>query len=290
MVCAALADIHPDLEIETVVIKTSGDWHPSDGEVRLEESAGGKGQFAKEIEQALLDNSIDAAVHSMKDMESFMPEGLTIDHMLPREDPRDAFLSNDIQNIEGLPQGATVGTASVRRQAFLLSLRPDLNVVPFRGNVGTRIEKLRTGQVDATLLALAGLKRLGLEHEAASIIDPDVMLPAAGQGAVGIETRVGDTDIQSIFDPISHKETVLCVGAERAALAILDGSCHTPIGAQATLDGDQMHLRLAVVSLDGQQKYSEEGRAETGNLSGAEALGRNIGQRLKDQLPEGFLS
>ncbi len=195
MVCDALREAWPDLEIEVKEILTSGDWRISDGEVRLATADGGKGQFATEIEVFLTLNEIDIAVHSMKDMDSNLPDGLVIDHMLPREDARDTLLFADrdaVCAIEDLPAGTVVGTASVRRQAFMLSLNPALRVVPLRGNVGTRIEKVRRGDVDVTLLATAGLNRLGIAGEADVILNEDVMLPAAGQGAVGIEMRAGD--------------------------------------------------------------------------------------------------
>jgi len=296
MVKAALAQKCPDIQTQTVVIKTSGDWDPAQGEVRLSEKEGGKGQFAKEIEAALLAGEIDCAVHSMKDMDSHMPKGLILEHMLERDDSRDVLLVSKSAKIgqkkrlDILPEGAVIGTASVRRQAFLLARRPDLKIVPMRGNVQTRIDKLRKEQkVDATLLALAGLKRLGLEDEADVILDPEEMLPAAGQGAVGIELREKDSDILAIFSQISHGETVLRVLAERAALAVLGGSCHTPIGAHAMLQGDHMHLRLQITALDGSQSYTEEGVYVVRNNEEARAFGRQLGHILKDKVPARFL-
>ena len=294
MVQEALRVHFPDLETDVVVIQTSGDWNPADGEVRLSEEAGGKGQFAKEIEAALLAGEIDCGVHSMKDMDSQLPEGLMIDHMLPRADVRDVLLfSNDLAensqlNAKGfdvIPQGALVGTASVRRGAFLLAERPDLKVEPFRGNVQTRIGKVRVGNVDISLLAFAGLQRLGLEHEADVILEPEEMLPAAGQGAVGIEIRTGDNDTLSIIGRISHDKTVFCVKAERAALKVLDGSCHTPIGAYATLNDGNMVLRVRVCSLDGTRSFNDEIAGNVHDIAEAEALGREIGERLKAIVP-----
>lgn len=295
MVRDALLAAHLDLAVEIVIIKTSGDWKPSDGEVRLEADGGGKALFAKEIEEAMLDGRVDAAVHSMKDMETSLPEGLQIAHMLPREDARDSFLisdlANNVQNINDLPQGAVVGSASVRRQAFLLAKRPDLKVVPLRGNVQTRIEKLRSGQVDATLLAMAGLNRLGLSDEADFVVEPEDMLPAAGQGAVGIETRTADAEISALFDVISCDNTMLRVSAERAVLEVLNASCHTPIGAYATLDATgQMHLRAMVAMLDGSAHYSEEARLAINSLEAAHALGTAVGQALKDRAPSEILA
>lgn len=289
MVRAELARAWPDLETEVVVIQTSGDWCPEDGEVRLSEAEGGKGQFAKEIEEKLLSGEIEAAVHSMKDMESRLPEGLVIAHMLPREDPRDVILFNDLaknsQNIKDWPTGFTVGTSSVRRAAFLKALRPDLNIVPLRGNVQTRIDKLKSGQADATVLAYAGLKRLGLQEEVGLILEPEEMLPSAGQGAVGIEILSSNDNVLSIFSQISCAQTVSCVRAERAALALLDGSCHTPIGAYAVRQGDGLYLQVKVAAADGSQIWSEEGRGDD-----PEALGEALGIKLKSRIPPGVLS
>lgn len=309
---ARLKDACPEVETELVIIRTSGDWKPSDGDVRLSTVDGGKGQFAKEIEQALLDGDIDIAVHSMKDMDSTLPEGLVIDHMLEREDPRDALLlrnrvalhsgynneklANNSQLIDDgfacLSEGMVVGTASVRRAAFLLSRRPDLHIVPFRGNVQTRIDKLRGENskndgpnVGCTLLAMAGLNRLGLSAEADIVLEPEAMLPAAGQGAVGIEVRANDEDSIFIISHISHLNTVQCVKAEREVLRILDGSCHTPIGAYATLEDGEMRLRVCVVSLDGQRGFDDEIRGKVATVDEAIALGKTIGERLKAGVP-----
>ncbi len=289
-----LAEKHPDLETEIITIKTSGDWSPEQGEMRLKDEDGGKGQFAKEIEETLLSGAIDCAVHSMKDMETTLPEGLTIDHMIAREDPRDALLisklANNIRKIEDLEDGALFGTASVRRQAFLLALNPTLKITPLRGNVQTRIDKLKNGQISATILAYAGLKRLNLAHEVHIILDTDIMLPAAGQGAVGIETRKKDTHISAIFDSINCADTLTCVTAERAVLHVLDGSCHTPIGAHATLEGDKLHLCAAIASLDGTQMYKEEITICATNTNEAQAIGRNLGQTLRDKIPSALLN
>ncbi len=300
-VCAKLAEVFPDLKTQIVVIKTSGDWSPSDGEVRLSEAEGGKGLFAKELEQALLSGEIDAAVHSMKDMDSNLPEELVIDHMLPREDARDALLfSSEIkkkaefsQNKSGgfdaLPEGCVVGTASVRRAAFILSKRPDIKIEPFRGNVGTRIEKVRGGQVGCTCLAMAGLNRLGLSHEVDVVMSVEEMLPAAGQGAVGVEVRESDSDMLTIFGQISCFNTVLCVKAEREVLRVLDGSCHTPIGAYATLECGEIWLRVHVASEDGTKNFTDEIKGAVRNIEEAIALGHKLGQRIKLLIPEEVL-
>jgi hydroxymethylbilane synthase len=292
---ARLKAVHPDLEIEIVIIKTSGDWKPSDGEVRLSEENGGKGQFAKEIEEALIEGAVDIGVHSMKDMDSFLPEGLVIEHMLPREDVRDALLLSHklrgyVQNLEDLPEGAKIGTASVRRGAFLLARRPDLQIEPFRGNVQTRIDKVRAGQVDATFLAMAGLNRLGLSEEADVPIDVVSMLPAAGQGAVGIEHRAVDLDVAALLAPLNCRETYYCVGAERAALKVLDGSCHTPIGAYAQIVNDQMSLEVQVSSVDGLQSFGAQLRETVSSVMEALALGVKVAEQVKAHLPAGFLS
>lgn len=294
MVTAALARVAPDTETEIVVIKTSGDWRPEEGETRLSEEKGGKGQFAKEIEEALLGGRIDAGVHSMKDMESHLPKGLVIDCMLPREDARDCVVlqkPGTIHKIDDLPYGFIIGTSSVRRAAFLKTRRPDFTIVPLRGNVETRLEKLRRREqgMGGIVLAYAGLKRLGLEHEASFLVPVEHMLPSAGQGAVGIEVPAAGSNILSIFGRISHLQTLICVKAERAALAVLDGSCHTPIGAHAVLKDIQIHLRLCVASPDSEQMFSEEVLAEVSGVHGAEEVGRKLAILLKQKLPAGFL-
>lgn len=290
MVEAALKAAHPDLEIDIKVIQTSGDWKPEQGETRLSEIEGGKGLFAREIERAILTGEVDCGVHSLKDMQSVLPEGLVIRHALQRADCRDVFLSNGPKRIEDLPQGAVVGTSSLRRQAMILSLRPDLKIVPLRGNVPTRIEKMRAGQVDAAVLALAGLERLGLGHEVASILETDQMLPAASQGIVGIEIRTNDNETSRLLDSIHNREAGLMAAAERAALATLDGSCHTPIGAHAVLHGDTIRLQVLVASPDGAQVFRDEQSGPVGSDDDAALLGHVVGMRLKARLPEGFLT
>lgn len=285
MVKDKIANIGQNIDVSIRIIKTSGDWKPQDGEVRLEALEGGKAQFAKEIEEALLAGEIDIAVHSMKDMETVLPEGLVIPFMLPREDVRDAFISDKASCISDLPQGAVVGTASVRRQAFLLNQRPDLNVVPFRGNVQTRLDKLRAGQVDATFLACAGLNRLGMSDEVTSAIEVDEMLPAVGQGAVGIEVRASDLNELSFIDQFCCLKTYLCVGCERGVLRALGGSCHTPVGVHAVLNDGSLYLRVQVVSLDGSQSWSDEDTAVCKDVNDAVTLGERVGVRLKEKVP-----
>lgn len=289
LVCAALQTAHPDLEVEIVEIRTSGDWTPAQGEAPLCALAGGKAQFAKEIEDAILSGQVDCGVHSLKDMPAFLPKGLVIDHVLPREDPRDAFLSNGRGGLETLPPASVLGTSSVRRRAVILSLRPDLKIVSLRGNVTTRLEKLRAGQVDAILLAAAGLARLGLLHEVSGFLEPSLMLPAAGQGIVGIETRENDTRTRRIFDKISSFETRLCAAAERGAMAALGGSCHTPAAAHAVRRGADLFLRVEVYAPDGLMSWGDEGHAPAHDVSACHDLGLVIGRRVRDAVPPGIL-
>lgn len=292
MVRTHLKRVHPDLDVEIITILTSGDWKPSDGETRLSEEKGGKGQFAKEIEQALVRGDIDIAVHSMKDMESNLPDGLEIPWILPREDARDVLilnsdLSKNIQKMSDLPHGCRVGTSSVRRTAFALSKRPDLVIEPFRGNVQTRLDKLAAGQVEATFLALAGLKRLGLDGQINGIIlEPEDMLPAAAQGAVGIEILSSRKNYLSFIGQISCEKTYSCVAAEREALRILDGSCHTPIGAYATWqDGDTMRLRIQVTALDGLQSIVRDEMVQIHNPEEARTFGARLADGIKTNAP-----
>jgi len=286
MVVDALKAAHPGLAVEIITIQTSGDWKPEQGEARLSETAGGKGQFAAEIERAILAQEVDCGVHSLKDMPSVLPDGLMLRHTLKRADPRDALLANGVvHSLEDLPRGAVVGSSSLRRQAMLLARRPDLKIAPLRGNVPTRIEKLRAGQVDATVLALAGLSRLHLEHEVACILAPEFMLPAACQGIVGIEIRKNDSDTARLFDPVHDRNAGLAAAAERAALAVLDGSCHTPIGAHATLDHDQMILKVLVASADGKQIFEDEQAGPVRSDDDAACLGQVVGMRLRARVP-----
>jgi len=280
MVRDALAAAHPDLrgadDIQILPIKTTGD---AVQDRKLME-IGGKGLFTKEIEEALLAGRIDCAVHSMKDMQTWLPDGLTIGAMLEREDARDALFARIGTRIAELRDGAAVGTASLRRQAQLLALRPDLRIVPLRGNVETRLRKLAAGEADATLLAVAGLKRLGLLDKASALIASEEILPAVGQGAIGIEIRAGDEGLGTRLAPLDHRATTLCVTAERACLAELDGSCHTPIAAYAELAGDGRSLRLrSLIALpDGTAVHRDE---REGPAADPVTLGRAAGQRLK---------
>ncbi len=271
---AAFEDLQAPGAIDVVVISTTGDQVAD----RPLADIGGKGLFCKEIEMALFDGRIDCGVHSMKDMPTWLPEGLTIAAMLPRADPRDMLISRKADSIQALPEGAVVGTASLRRQAQILAKRPDLKVVNFRGSVGTRLKKLDAGEVDATLLAKAGLDRLALADVPKAVLSPEEMLPAVGQGVVGLECRADDNDLLTLFAQIDHAESSQCVHAERAMLDVLDGSCHTPIGAYALLEGEQMHLRGLVARADGSECFET---ARRGPIGEAIALGREAGEELR---------
>jgi hydroxymethylbilane synthase len=242
------------------VIKTTGD--------RIQDrplsEAGGKGLFTKELEEALLAGEIDLAVHSMKDMPTLLPAGLTIACLLPREDVRDAFISRKASSLAALPAGAVVATSSLRRQAQVLHVRPDLKVVPMRGNVETRLRKLEDGVADATLLACAGLRRLGLADRITSAIATDEMLPAVAQGAIGVEMRSGNMLMAELLAPINDEPTALAVTAERAFLARLEGSCRTPIAGLAELDGGRLVFRGMILTPDGREAHAtrREGRPE----------------------------
>ena len=278
-----LAAAHPELAgegaVEILVIKTTGDRIQD----RTLAEAGGKGLFTKEIEEALLEGAIDLAVHSMKDVPTWLPAGLEIPCLLPRVDARDAWFSASGQGLDQLPPGAVVGTASLRRQAQVLARRPDLRVVPLRGNVGTRLAKLAAGEVAATLLALAGLTRLGLTEGITAVMEPDVMLPAVAQGAIGIECRSADDATRALLAPLACADTAARVDAERALLAVLDGSCRTPIAAHARLDGSGgLVLDALVLRPDGSESFLARRR---GTAAAAAELGRDAGEELKARLP-----
>ena len=238
---------------------------------------GGKGLFVKELEQAMLDGRADIAVHSMKDVPVDFPEGLALHTICEREDPRDAFVSNTFANIAQLPQGAIVGTSSLRRQCQIRELRPDLEIRDLRGNVNTRLAKLDDGQYDAIILAAAGLIRLQMHDRIKAFIEPEESLPANGQGAVGIECRIDDEVTQALLAPLEHNETRIRVNAERAMNRRLEGGCQVPIGAYALVDGEQVHLRGLVGAIDG----SEILRAEiSGKAIDAEQLGVQLAEQL----------
>jgi len=280
---ARLAKAHalPDDAFEIVVIKTTGDKVLD----RALSEIGGKGLFTKEIEDALLAGGIDLAVHSMKDMPTVLPAGLEIGALLPREDVRDAFISRGFGGVDALPQGSVVGSSSLRRRAQLLNRRPDLKLVEFRGNVQTRLAKLDRGEVAATFLAAAGLRRLGMEAEISALIEPAEMLPAVAQGAIGIETRADDAAARILLAPIHDAATAHRLAAERAFLAALDGSCRTPIGGLAVLEGERLWFRGEIIRPDGSERLSTERR---GRVSDAAALGRDAAEELRAKGGAGF--
>ena len=267
---------------EIVVISTSGDRILD----RPLKEVGGKGLFTKEIEQDMLDRKIDIAVHSMKDMPVEQPDGLTLGCYLPREDVRDAFVSSRYKNVNELPSGSKVGTSSLRRKAQLKFSRPDLEVVEFRGNVQTRLKKLKDGVATCTFLAMAGLNRLGLEEVAQSTMNPNEMLPAIAQGAIGIEWREEDRQISDILKKIHHEETGKRLNTERAFLAELDGSCQTPIAGLAIIEGSSLKFTGQVLRTDGSESISE---TAFGDIEDGPRLGREMAQKILSQAgPEFF--
>jgi hydroxymethylbilane synthase len=285
MVRARLADAHGiALErIEVVTIRTTGDMVRD----RPLSEVGGKGLFTKEIEEALMAGDVDLAVHSAKDMPTVLPGGLVISAVLPREDPRDVFISRKANSLRGLPAGAVVGTASLRRQALVKRLRPDLTVVPFRGNVETRLRKLDAGEVDATLLALAGLKRLGLADKATVTLDAEEFIPAVGQGIIAIETRENDTTTRALLGAIDHADSMTALITERAFLAVLDGSCRTPIAGHATIAQGRVKFRGLIAKPDGSAAFDV---VREGTISDAAALGAEAGEDVKRRAGANFLA
>jgi hydroxymethylbilane synthase len=269
--------------VEIRAIRTSGDLIQD----RPLADAGGKGLFTKEIEEALLADSIDLAVHSAKDVPTVLPDGLMIASVLPREDARDVFIGRAVKTLRELPAGAVVGTASLRRQAIVKRLRPDLDVVPIRGNVETRLRKLKDGVVDATLLALAGLNRLGLAGEASSIFSVEEFLPAVGQGIVAIETRSHDERTRAVLASIDHADTAIALTAERAFLEVLDGSCRTPIAGHATVAAGRLRFRGLIAKPDGSAAFE---CAREGAVRDAAALGHDAGSELKRSAGADFLA
>lgn len=268
-----LQQVFPTLEIERVIIATSGDKNQTGSLADI----GGKALFARELEEALLAHEIDIAVHSLKDMETELPEGLCIPCTLPREDTRDALICRHHASLDALPEGAKIGTSSVRRAAQLLHIRPDLQIMPFRGNVPTRLDKLHRGDVDATLLAVAGLKRLGLDGHITQILEKDAFLPAVSQGAIAIECRADDGWVLDILSHIHDEETFTRITAERACLNELKGTCRTPVGVHAVLAHGTLHLEAKLYSQDGCECY---GADASGNAEDAEIIGRKVGAAL----------
>jgi hydroxymethylbilane synthase len=273
----------PEAAFEIVVIKVTGD-QIQDKALR---EIGGKGLFTREIEEALLDGGIDIAVHSMKDMPTVQPDGLVLDCYLERADVRDAFVAPRYGSIADLPQGAVVGSSSLRRRAQLALRRPDLRLVEFRGNVQTRMRKLDEGVADATFLAMAGLTRLGMVEVARSAIAPEEMLPAVAQGAIGIERRSADARVAALLAGVHHGETGLRLAAERSFLATLDGSCETPIAGLAVIEGAELWLRGEILRPDGSASVAGELRGPVGE--GA-AIGRALAEELLGRAGPGFFA
>jgi hydroxymethylbilane synthase len=271
----------PEAAFEIVVIKVTGD-QIQDKALR---EIGGKGLFTREIEEALLDGGIDIAVHSMKDMPTMQPEGLVLDCYLKRADVRDAFVSPRFGSIAELPQGATVGSSSLRRRAQLALRRPDLRLVEFRGNVQTRMRKLEERVADATFLAMAGLTRLGMADVARSAIAPEEMLPAVAQGAIGVERRSADARVAAMLAAIHDRETGLRLAAERSFLATLDGSCETPIAGLAVIDGTDLWLRGEILRPDGSASVAGERR---GTVAEGAEIGRALAEELLGRAGPGF--
>jgi hydroxymethylbilane synthase len=274
--CARLMAAHdlPESAFSIEAISTSGD--------RIQDrplaEAGGKGLFTKEIEEALIAGRIDIAVHSSKDMPTVLPDGLELSAFLPREDARDAFIGVAAKSIMELPEGATVGSSSLRRQALILRMRPDLKVVTFRGNVQTRLRKLHEGIADGTILAIAGLNRLGLQSVVTDLMPLEQFPTAPGQGAICIESRIGDARVEKMLAAINHIPTAQALACERAFLAALDGSCRTPLAGHATIDGDRLAFAGLVITPDG--KRAHEVSADGSAADGA-AIGRAAGEKLR---------
>ena len=273
---AELEKYHPNLTVELVTMVTKGDVILDTPLAKI----GGKGLFVKELELALLEERADIAVHSMKDVPMSFPEGLGLAVICEREDPRDAFVSNHYASLVELPEGAIVGTSSLRRQCQLMAAYPHLTVKSLRGNVGTRLSKLDNGEYDAIILASAGLIRLGMPERIKSFISVEDSLPAAGQGAVGIETRVDDTRVLNYLAKLNHNPTACCVMAERAMNTRLQGGCQVPIGGFATLNGEELELNALVGSLDGSTIIRASGKAHQRD---AEQLGIRIAEQLLAQ-------
>ncbi len=281
--CLMVAFDLPEDAFAICVIKVMGDQIQD----RALKDIGGKGLFTREIEEALLAGGIDIAVHSMKDMPTLQPEGLLLDCYLPREDVRDAFVSPGVASLADLPQGAVVGSSSLRRRAQLALRRPDLQLVEFRGNVQTRMKKLQDGVAVATFLAMAGLNRLGMTHMARGPVEVTEMLPAVAQGAIGVERRLDDGRVAALLDAIHDGPTGVRLAAERSFLATLDGSCETPIAGLAVLEGDRIWLRGEILRPDGSESIDGDVR---GAVADAAALGDDLARRLLGQAPKGFFA
>ncbi len=275
-VAACLRREHPGLVVEQLVLSTAGDRVV---DVALSK-VGDKGLFTRELEEALGEGRIDVAVHSLKDLPTEMPDGLALGAVLQREDPRDALVGPWTGGLDGLPDGARVGTSSLRRRAQLLARRPDLRVVDLRGNVPTRLTKRERGECDAAVLALAGLRRLGLEHAVGTVLEPQAMLPAVGQGALAVQSRRGDARVAALLGPLDHGPTRLAVAAERGFLARLEGGCQVPVGCLATTATTSLRLRGLVADVDGSVVVSGVVEEAVGDEPAATALGERLAERL----------
>lgn len=273
---ARLEALHPGLQVELLPMSTQGDKILDVPLAKI----GGKGLFVKELEQALLEGRADLAVHSMKDVPMHFPDNLGLIAICEREDPTDAFVSNQYPSLDALPQGAVVGTSSLRRQCQIRAHRPDLDIRTLRGNVNTRLAKLDAGEYDAIVLASSGLKRLGFEARIRTTLAPTTSLPAVGQGALGIECRLDDTALHALLAPLAHPDSTVCVRAERALNTHLEGGCQVPIAAYAVLEGEDIWLRGLVGAPDGSLIYRSEGRAPRHD---AEALGIRLAEDLLRQ-------
>lgn len=280
-----IAEAHPELAapgaLEIVVVTTVADKVLD----RPLSEIGGKGLFTKELEQALIERRIDMAVHSMKDVETWLPDGLVIPCVFARDDPRDAFLSPRAASLADLAAGSRVGTSSLRRGAQILMRRPDLRIVPMRGNANTRMRKLADGDCDATLLALCGLRRLGMENMAQEVLSADEMLPAVAQGALGVECRAGDADLIARLAPLACSTTTACIAAERAFLAALDGSCRTPVAALATVDAGTLSMRAMLFTPDGKRHWQTQ---REGGVNDAVAIGDEAGRVVRADAGETY--
>jgi hydroxymethylbilane synthase len=279
----AAASAAEEARFEIVVIRTTGDMIQD----RPLSEAGGKGLFTKEIDAAMLDGRIDVAVHSSKDLPTILPDGVAIAGYLPREDVRDALISAKADTIAGLPRGCSLGTASLRRQAQVKRLRPDIRIALLRGNVETRLRKAETGEIGATLLAYAGLKRLGLAHRATAVLDTDAFLPAVGQGAIGLTAGASNAATRRLLEPIIDAQTGHALVAERAFLAVLDGSCRTPIAGHARIAEGRIVLRGMVLRSDGSQTFEIE---LEGAIADAPRIGAQAGRDLLGRMPAGVLA
>lgn len=278
-----LLQVHPGLSVEIEVISTRGDRSQREN-IPLSE-IGGKGLFTLEIEEKLNSGEIDMAVHSAKDMPTRLPEGLGLVCYLEREDVSDAFISEKAETFDDLSNGAVIGSASLRRRALMWRKRPDLEMIMFRGNVDTRLQKIKDGVAEATLLASAGLKRLGLENAITSRLSLQDFPPAPGQGAITIEALTDRAEILELLDPLNHRQTEIALNAERSFLEVLDGSCRTPIGAHATIDGENLRLHGIILKPDGSESHEDVLEGTTGD---AQAIGQEMGRLLKDRAGRHF--